>query len=349
MSFSNWKVLSWEKSRFNVFRLQLRIFKSVLVSDLKKCFAIQNVLLKSNSARLLSIKLSFNKNISTLSNQDNFAFSKKLNLNNLLFERVFNWTFNHNFFSLGDFAWEQLVLFSLLPAHEAVFSPLNFGFRSFVAVNSFQSILLLKLKNHLFSDFFNILEIKIKISRFLLNFKYLLNNILISRNIKFTILNYLKLGAFLFSYSYEFSSPTFMSFLLNVLVDKFSFSLDYIHISCLYLFFLTPKDNKIVVFHNLSEVFMSRGILISERQLKLFSLYDGFDFMGWYFRIGSGNTIFCVPSFLEYNSFLKRIKSIINNSNYGALNYILLTFCFVLHQLFVFPLLIFIFIFKDFS
>jgi len=240
-------------------------------------------------------------------------------------------------------------LFSLLPAHEAVFSPLNFGFRSFVAVNAFQSILLLKLKNHLFSNFFNILEIKINISGLLLNFKYLLNNILISRNIKFIILNYFKLGVFILPSNYHFSSATFMSFFLNVLVDKFSFNFDYIQISCLYLFFLSPGDSKIGIFHNLSEVFISRGLLISEKKIRLFSLYDGFDFMGWYFRIGSGNTIFCVPSFLEYNSFLKRIKSIINNSNYGALNYILLTFCFVLHQLFVFPLLIFIFIFKDFS
>jgi len=107
MNLSNWKVLSWEKSRFNVFRLQLRIFKAVLVSDLKKCFAVQNILLKSNSARLLSIKLSFNKNISISSNQDNFSFSKKLRLNNLLLDKVFNWTFNYNTFSLEDFACQQ--------------------------------------------------------------------------------------------------------------------------------------------------------------------------------------------------------------------------------------------------
>lgn len=52
--------------------------------------------------------------------------------------------------------------------------------------------------------------------------------------------------------------------------------------------------------------------------VNLFSVSDGFDFIHWHFAFDYNKKIFTVPSFDNYQKFLRRIKHIVNNSNYGA-------------------------------
>ena len=51
-----WKTLPWKKFRRNLFRLQKRVYKAVLVGDYRKAKSLQKLILKSKAARLLAIR-----------------------------------------------------------------------------------------------------------------------------------------------------------------------------------------------------------------------------------------------------------------------------------------------------
>jgi RNA-directed DNA polymerase len=45
---------------------------------------------------------------------------------------------------------------------------------------------------------------------------------------------------------------------------------------------------------------------------------DGFTFLGWDFKVQGNGKFRCVPSEDNFKSFRKKVKAIVNNSNYGA-------------------------------
>ena len=57
---------------------------------------------------------------------------------------------------------------------------------------------------------------------------------------------------------------------------------------------------------------------ISEQKTKLTATTDGFDFLGWNFRVQKNGKFRSRPSMDNYKAFRKKVKAIINNSNYGA-------------------------------
>ena len=51
-----WKNLDWRKVRKTVFRLQIRLFKAMRAKDNARVRNLQNLILRSRSARLLAIR-----------------------------------------------------------------------------------------------------------------------------------------------------------------------------------------------------------------------------------------------------------------------------------------------------
>ena len=51
-----WKNLNWKKIRKVVFRLQIRLFKAMRAKDNARVRNLQNLILRSRSARLLAIR-----------------------------------------------------------------------------------------------------------------------------------------------------------------------------------------------------------------------------------------------------------------------------------------------------
>ena len=49
-----------------------------------------------------------------------------------------------------------------------------------------------------------------------------------------------------------------------------------------------------------------------------FHLLFGFDFLEWNFRLLRNNEFISIPSSSNYKKFVKRVKVILNNSNYGS-------------------------------
>jgi RNA-directed DNA polymerase len=81
---------------------------------------------------------------------------------------------------------------------------------------------------------------------------------------------------------------------------------------------LKPKDNAEIILGKISQFLAERGIKVSEKKTKLTATTDGFDFLGWNFRVQKNGKFRSVPSADNFKAFRQKVKHIVNNSNYGA-------------------------------
>jgi retron-type reverse transcriptase len=57
---------------------------------------------------------------------------------------------------------------------------------------------------------------------------------------------------------------------------------------------------------------------VSEKKTKLTATTDGFDFLGWHFKVQNNGRFRGVPSEDNFKAFRQKVKNIVNNSNYDA-------------------------------
>lgn len=84
------------------------------------------------------------------------------------------------------------------------------------------------------------------------------------------------------------------------------------------VYILKPNDDADKILKLFSEFLAKRGMKVSEKKTKLTATTDGFNFLGWNFIVQKNGKFRSTPSKENYQSFRKKIKSIINNLNYGA-------------------------------
>jgi RNA-directed DNA polymerase len=83
--------------------------------------------------------------------------------------------------------------------------------------------------------------------------------------------------------------------------------------------FLKPNDDADKVLGKISQFLADRGMKVSESKTKTTATTEGFDFLGWKFYVQKNNGKFkCIPSVSNYESFRKKVKAIVNSSDYGA-------------------------------
>lgn len=81
---------------------------------------------------------------------------------------------------------------------------------------------------------------------------------------------------------------------------------------------LRPEDNAIEILERISQFLATRGMKVSEKKTKITATTDGFDFLGWHFKVQSNGKFRCTPSVDNYQKFRQKVKAIVNCSNYGA-------------------------------
>jgi retron-type reverse transcriptase len=57
---------------------------------------------------------------------------------------------------------------------------------------------------------------------------------------------------------------------------------------------------------------------LSEEKTKVTATTDGFDFLGWNFRVQNNGKFKSTPSEENFKAMREKVKEIVNNSNYGA-------------------------------
>lgn len=98
--------------------------------------------------------------------------------------------------------------------------------------------------------------------------------------------------------------------------------IEHIHSSVRYaddlVFFLKPNDNAALILDKITQFLAERGLNVKASKTRLVSATDGFDFLGWHFKVQKNGKFRSVPSEDNFKAFKAKVKAIINNSNYGA-------------------------------
>ena len=81
---------------------------------------------------------------------------------------------------------------------------------------------------------------------------------------------------------------------------------------------LRPEDDAIKILDKINEFLASRGMNVSKKKTKVTAATDGFDFLGWHFKVQSNGKFRSTPSVDNYKKFRQKVKAIVNCSNIGA-------------------------------
>jgi retron-type reverse transcriptase len=72
------------------------------------------------------------------------------------------------------------------------------------------------------------------------------------------------------------------------------------------VFILKPQDDAEEILVKIKEFLAERGMNISERKTKLTATTNGFDFLGWHFKVQHNGKFRCVPSADNYYKHMSK-------------------------------------------
>ncbi len=333
----SWKSLPWKKFRANLFRLQRRVFKAVQAGDKRKAMSLQKLILKSRAARFLAIRqvtqLNAGKKTAGIDGKTALTHEERFNLELLLRQK--NWyhnklrlipipkkdgsTRNLKVPTIADRAWQCLAKFALEPAHEATFHANSYGFRIGRSAHDAQKQVYLNLQSNHNGINKRIIELDIEKCFDRINHSTIMENLIAPQGLKLGIFRCLKAGV-----NPEFPEQgTCQGGVVSPLLANIALNgIEEIHPSVRYaddmIFFLKPEDDKDEVLDKINQFLAERGLKISEKKTKLTASTDGFDFLGWNFKVQQNGKFRGIPSEENYKTFRKKVKKIVNRSNYGA-------------------------------
>jgi len=241
--------------------------------------------------------------------------------------------------TIADRAWQCLAKYALEPAHEATFHARSYGFRTGRSAHDAQRILFNNLRSSCNGKDKRVIELDIEKCFERINHTAIMDRLIAPKSIKQGIFRCLKVGV-----NPEFPeqgtpqggvvSPLLANVALNgiekihryhkesrIITDKTPESKvkePSIRYADDMVIILRPQDDAQEILDKISQFLAERGMKVSEKKTKLTTTTDGFDFLGWNFRVQSNGKFRSIPSVDNYKSFRKKVKTIINNSNYGA-------------------------------
>jgi RNA-directed DNA polymerase len=346
----SWKKLPWKKFQRNLFRLQRRVYKAVSVGDKRKARSLQKLILKSQAARLLAIRqvtqLNAGKKTAGIDGKASLTFEERFALATELSQHHTNW--NHQGLreipipkkdgttrmlkvpTMADRAWQCLAKYALEPAHEATFHARSYGFRTGRSAHDAQRYLYQNLNSRANGIDKRVIELDIEKCFDRINHSSIMENLIAPSGLKLGIFRCLKAGTNI-GFPEQGTpqggvvSPLLANIALNGIesIHKYTGTDRKIVEPCVryaddMVIILRPQDNAEAILAKISEFLAARGMKVSEHKTKITATTDGFDFLGWHFKVQKNGKFRSTPSVENYKAFRKKVKHIVNNSNYGA-------------------------------
>jgi RNA-directed DNA polymerase len=320
-----WKSFKWKKFQKILFRLQKRVYKAVQVGDKRKARSLQRLILKSQSAKLLAIRqvtqLNAGKKTAGIDGKKSLSFEERFTLATVLTEHHFNW--KHKGLreipipkkdgtsrllkvpTIVDRAWQCLAKYALEPAHEATFHERSYGFRTGRSAHDAQKILFLNLHSRVNGIDKRVLELDIEKCFDRINHTTIMDNLIAPAGLKLGIFRCLKAGV-----NVGFPdqgtpqggvvSPLLANIVLNGIESIHSYRRPYkgivypsgelVEPSIRYaddmVIILRPEDDAEAILERISEFLAERGMKVSDSKTKVTATKDGFNFLGWHFKVG---------------------------------------------------------------
>lgn len=334
-----WKSLPWKKFRHNLFRLQKRVYKAVRANDLRKARSLQKLILKSTAARFLAIRqvtqLNAGKRTAGIDGKASLSFKERLKLNEDIREKVNDW--KHKGLreipipkqdgtkrllkvpTIADRAWQCLAKSALEPAHEATFHARSYGFRTGRSAHDAQKILFNNLRSYAKGTEKRVIELDIEKCFDRISHTSIMENLIAPSRLKLGIFKCLKVGT---NVGYpDQGTPqggVASALLANIAIN----GIESIHQSVRYAddmgIILKPEEDADSILEQVREFLAKRGMNISEKKTKVTAATDGFDFLGWNFKVQKNGKFRSKPSEANFKAFRRKVKTIVNSSNYDA-------------------------------
>jgi RNA-directed DNA polymerase len=353
----SWKNLPWKKFRKELFRLQKRVYEAVRVGDKRKARSLQKLIIKSKAARFLAIRqvtqLNAGKKTAGIDRKASLTFEERFALEQNLKANVNTWSHNKLRFipipkkdgttrtlkvpTIADRAWQCLAKYALEPAHEATFHARSYGFRTGRSAHDAQKQLFLNLRSNANGINKRVIELDIEKCFDRISHSCIMDNLIAPTGLKLGIFRCLKAGTNV-GFPEQGTpqggvvSPLLANIALNGVESIHRYSDRYnskgkpngnmIEPSIRYaddmVIILRPEDDEKVILQNIEEFLAARGMNVSASKTKITATTDGFDFLGWHFKVQNNRKFRCVPSVDNFKVFRKKVKAIVNCSNYGA-------------------------------
>ncbi len=346
----NWENLNWKQFLKTLFRLQKRIYKAVREEDKAKAINLQKLVITSHAARMLAIRqvtqLNTGKKTAGIDGKKSLTFKERFQLEETLKQHTKTW--KHQGLreipipkkdgsirllkvpTIADRAYQCLVKYALEPAHEATFHAKSYGFRPSRGTHDAQKVLFNNLKSSANGINKRVLELDIEKCFDRISHKAILKRVIAPKFIINGLIKCLKSGV-----NPEFPeqgtpqggvfSPLLANIALNGIEKIGEYRQNGKNVSkCIryaddMVFILKPEDDANKLLLEIEEFLAQRGMNVSQKKTKLTASIDGFDFLGWHFYVQKANGKFrSTPSTENFKNFRKKVKHIVNNSNYGA-------------------------------
>ncbi|MEH2232974.1 MAG: reverse transcriptase domain-containing protein [Nostoc sp.] len=244
--------------------------------------------------------------------------------------------------TIADRAWQCLAKYALEPAHEATFHARSYGFRTGRSAHDAQKHIFNNLSARSNGIEKRVIELDIEKCFDRINHSAIMDELIAPKGLKLGIYRCLKAGV-----NPEFPeqgtpqggvvSPLLANIALNGIESIHRYHYSYklgnkvhdktpnkavIEPSIRYaddmVIILRPEDDATEILERISEFLRKRGINVSQKKTKVTAATDGFDFLGWHFKVQKNGKFKSTPSVDNFKAFRKKVKHIVNNSNYGA-------------------------------
>ena len=225
--------------------------------------------------------------------------------------------------AISDRAWQCLAKFALEPAHEATFHAHSYGFRTGRSAHDAQKQLFLNLSSSANGVNKRVIELDIEKCFDRISHTTIMDNLIAPLGIKLGIFRCLKAGI-----NPEFPeqgtpqggvvSPLLANIALNgiesihkththgckitkntakewIQEPSFRYADDMVII-------LKPKDNANEILTRIDKFLVARGMKVSAKKTKITAVTDGFDFLGWNFKVQSNGKFRSVPERGQFQS-----------------------------------------------
>jgi group II intron reverse transcriptase/maturase len=342
-----WKSLPWKEFEKTLFHLQHRLYKASKKKDIAKCKKLQSLILGSACSRYLAVRqvtqINFGKRtagvdgLSSLTPKERLKLSKELkslkDWTHQPLRRVFIRKLNGELKPLGiptlkDRAMQCLIKYALEPYYEANASNGSWGFRPGRSPHDVQKNIFTNLNTNANGHTKIIFKLNIEDCFDKLNHEKLLSLIVLPVSAKKVIRSALKAGVlkerlktFEGTPQRGVLSPLLRNIALNGIEDlhneirgskskqrgiKYADDM---------IFFLESGEDPELLRSKLDKFLMERGLKIKESKTQLVKNTEGFDFLGWHFRVKEKNHKFVsYPSKKNRKAVIKKIKVMIKDS-----------------------------------
>jgi RNA-directed DNA polymerase len=242
--------------------------------------------------------------------------------------------------TIADRCWQCLAKYALEPAHEVTFHARSYGFRTGRSAHDAQQYLFENLSSNKGGIDKRVIEVDIEKCFERISHTTIMENLIAPKGIKLGIFRCLKAGI-----NPEFPlqgtpqggvvSPLLANIALNGIEDIHKYHVasnkritnkthekriitPTVRYADDLVFILRPQDDANEILGRIDKFLAARGMKISEKKTKITAATDGFDFLGWNFKVKANGKLNITPSVENFKKFRQKVKNIVNCSNYGS-------------------------------